>query len=147
MKKTNATDTAILETIYEIFVIIAYIFGFYFYIRRKLKSMNKSIFYIPDNEFLNHTNLNLNILFSINQNQAQLKSFKDWIMGLSRSKINSISSLTKDEQFTIISELANYAIMEPYIPLNDSCKPQIQMSLKCEDYPLAIEIQVRLSLK
>ena len=76
MKKTNATDTAILETIYEIFVIIAYIFGFYFYIRRKLKSMNKSIFYIPDNEFLNHTNLNLNILFSINQNQAQLKSFK-----------------------------------------------------------------------
>lgn len=139
MKKTNSTDTAILETIYEIFVIIAYIFGFYFYIRRKLKSMNKSIFYIPDNEFLNHTNLNFNILFSINQNQVQLKSFKDWIMGLSRSKINSISSLTKDEQFTIISELANYAIMEPYIPLNDSCKPQIQMSLKCEDYPLAFD--------
>lgn len=43
-----------------------------------------------------------------------------------------------EKKAQIIDDLVSFAIKEPTIPLNEKCKPRIQMSMRCSDYPSAL---------
>lgn len=93
---------------------------------------------------INNKKYNQNILIQSNfifqnpfQNTEKQIPFSEWVLSLDSSKIKSISKLSIEERSKIINKLIQYAIIEPKVPLNESCRPKLQMSLNCEDYFLS----------
>lgn len=131
MTENKSSSASIPIIVYEIISVIAYSIGFCLYLKKIYILLNYLYF---DQLSFAQPDLSLKALFHAITKHS---SFKDWVLSLDPSKINSISKLTNEERSKIIDQLVQYAIIEPIIHLNDSCKPQIKLSLNCEDYPLS----------
>lgn len=135
MVENDSNTLPITPIFYEIISIFLYFLGLFVYSRR--------LFILSDNlkfkqNFLVQSDLILQIVFHVTKNQL---SFKEWVLSLDSSKISNINKFSNEERSKIINNLIQYAIIEPTVPLNCSCKPEIQMSLKCEDYFLSFNGQ------
>lgn len=69
------------------------------------------------------------------------ENFSDWLMKLNVSKFQIGGQLSIQERSKIIEDLISFAIKEPTVPLNHTCKPQILMSTNCSDYPYGLGSQ------